>query len=84
MNSNKEGSVGCYGNPKEEHQPVGGLRDYLEVVGTPVYLGQTRRKKIPDSNNSDITVAHSVRKTSEMMKWGHRSVAIPSPSNVRH
>lgn len=61
----------------------GGLRGCPEVVGTPVYLGQTRRE-IPDSNNSDITVVHSVRETSEMTKWGHRRVAVPTPANVRH
>ena len=60
----------------------GGPRSLFEEVGTPANLGQTRRKT-PDSNNSDITVAHSVREMSEMMKWGHRRVAVPTPANCQ-
>lgn len=59
------------------------LRSCPEVVGTPANSGQKRRKT-PDSNNSDITVAHSVRETSEMTRWGHRRVAFPTPADVRH
>lgn len=82
MDPDREGSLGCCGSPKEGHltqPPVAGPGGCPEEGRTPPRLGQTRRKT-PDSNSSDITVAYFGRETSDMMKWdGIGELLFPLP-----